>query len=219
MLKKYSQVFLTSLFLSDILIIALSWVASYFLRVGEYVIPLYKSAPPLSVYLPLTIYAVIIWTIALKVLGLYVPMRIVSLIEETRKIIKASLVAILILITVVYFVKEYKYSRLVFFYFWVLSTSGLIISRSSLRAFLRYLRKKGLNLRFVLIVGAGELGQKILKSITRHPELGLRVVGFLTRGREKSSTEVSEVPILGLYEDIKKILAAHHINQSVLALP
>jgi Undecaprenyl-phosphate glucose phosphotransferase len=100
-----------------------------------------------------------------------------------------------------------------------LSTSGLIISRSSLRAFLRYLRKKGLNLRFVLIVGAGELGKKILRSINRHPELGLRVAGFLTRRREKLATEVSEVPILGLYEDIKKILAAHHIDQIVLALP
>ena len=219
MLKKYSQVFLTSLFLSDILIIALSWVGSYYLRVGGYVIPVYKSAPPLSVYLPLTIYAVIIWTIALRVIGLYAPMRIVSFFEEATKIIKASLVAILILITVVYFVKEYKYSRVVFFYFWVLSTSGLIISRSSLRAFLRYLRKKGLNLRFVLIVGAGELGQKILRSINRHPELGLRVAGFLTRRREKLATEVSEVPILGLYEDIKKILAAHHIDQIVLALP
>jgi FlaA1/EpsC-like NDP-sugar epimerase len=184
MLKKYSQLFLTSLFLSDILIIALSWILSYYLRVGGYVIPVYKNVPPLSVYLPLTLYAVIIWTIALKVLGLYSPMRIVSLFEEATQIIKASLVAILILSTVVYFVKEYKYSRVVFFYFWVLSTTGLIISRSSLRAFLRYLRKKGLNLRFVLIVGAGELGQKVFRSINHHTELGLRVVGFLTRRKE-----------------------------------
>lgn len=219
MLKKYSQVFLTSLFVSDILIIVLSWVGSYYLRVGGYIIPVYKTAPPLSVYLPLAIYAVIIWAIVLRALGLYVPMRIVSLFEEATKIIKASLVAILILITVVYFVKEYKYSRVVFFYFWVLSTSGLIISRSSLRALLRYLRKKGLNLRFVLIVGAGELGQKILRSINRHPELGLRVTGFLTRRREKLATKVFDVPVLGLYEDIKKILAAHHIDQIVLALP
>ena len=219
MLKKYSQVFLTSLFLSDILIIALSWFGAYYLRVGGYVIPVYKSAPPLSVYLPLTIYAVIIWTIALRVFGLYAPMRIVSLFEEATQIIKTSLLAILIFITVVYFVKEYKYSRVVFFYFWVLSTSGLIISRSRLRAFLRYLREKGLNLRFVLIVGAGELGQKILSSINRHPELGLRVAGFLTRRREKLATKVSDAPILGLYEDIKKVLATHHIDQIVLALP
>ena len=219
MLKKYSQVFLTSLFVSDILIIVLSWVGSYYLRVGGYIIPVYKTAPPLSVYLPLAIYAVIIWAIVLRALGLYVPMRIVSLFEEATKIIKASLVAILILITVVYFVKEYKYSRVVFFYFWVLSTSGLIVSRSSLRAFLRYLRKKGLNLRFVLIVGAGELGQKILRSINHHPELGLRVAGFLTRRREKLATKVSDVPILGLYEDIKKIFGTYHIDQVVLALP
>ena len=219
MLKKYSQVFLTSLFLSDSLIIALSWVGAYYLRMGGYLIPVYKSVPPVSIYLPLTIYAVIIWAIALRVFGLYEPMRIVSVFEEAIKIIKASLVAILIFITVVYFVKEYKYSRVVFFYFWILSTSGLIISRSSLRAFLRYLRKKGLNLRFVLIVGAGELGQKILRSINRHPELGLRVAGLLTRREEKLGSKIFGIPVLGIYEDIKKILASHHIDQIVLALP
>jgi Undecaprenyl-phosphate glucose phosphotransferase len=219
MLKKYSQVFLTSLFLSDILIVALSWIASYYLRSSGYIIPLYKNAPLLNVYFPLTIYAMIIWTIVLKVFGLYEPMRIVDFFEEATKIIKASLVAVLIFITVVYFAKEYKYSRMVFFYFWVLSTLGLIVSRSGMRTFLRYLRKKGMNLRFVLIVGAGELGQKILRSINRHPELGLRVAGFLTRRKEKLATKICGAPIVGLYEDIKKILATHHIDQIFLALP
>ena len=219
MLKKYSQVFLTSLFLSDVLIISLSWIGSYFLRISGLFIPVYKSAPPLSVYFPLTFYAIIIWTITLNALGLYSPMRITSLFEEATKIIKASLVAILTFVTVVYFLKEYKYSRVVFFYFWIFSTSGLIISRSSLRTFLRHLRKKGYNLRFVLIVGAGELGQKILRSLNSHLELGLRVAGFLTRRKEKLATGVFGVPILGLYEDIKKVLAAHHIDQVILALP
>jgi len=219
MVKKYSQVFLTFLFLSDVLVVGLSWFFAYFLRFQVNLIPVYKSVPPFEAYFSVTIYAIAIWPITLKAMDLYAPMRTVSLLEESIKIIKASTVAILVFITVVYFLREYKFSRVVFFYFWFTSTLGLIISRTSLRTILRYLRKKGYNLRFVLIIGAGKLGQMILKSINNHPELGLRVVGFLTRRKEKVGKKISGVSVLGLYEDVQKVIQSQPIDQVILALP
>jgi len=220
MLKKHSQVFLTFLFLNDVLIIGLSWIFSYYLRFNVTLIPIFNPpVPPFEVYLSVTIYAIVIWVITLKSMDLYSPMRTVSLFEESIKIIKASTIAILVFITVVYFSREYKFSRVVFFYFWMLSIVGLIFSRTSLRIILRYFRKRGYNLRFVLIVGAGELGQKILKSIKNHSELGLRVVGFLTLRRGKTGKNISGVPVLGLSEDVQKIIHSHHIDQVILALP
>ncbi|MFH0813336.1 MAG: undecaprenyl-phosphate glucose phosphotransferase [Pseudomonadota bacterium] len=219
MVRKYSQVFLTFLLLSDFFVIAASWILSYFLRFQVNLIPVYKDIPPFDVYLPLTIYAVVIGAITLNAMGLYAPMRTVALFEESIKMIKASTVATLIFITIVYFLREYKFSRVVFFYFWVMSTIGLISSRTTLRTILRYFRKKGYNLRFVLIVGAGELGQRILKSIKSHPELGLRVVGFLTRRPEKIGKNILGVPVLGLYEDVQKVVQSQHIDQVILALP
>jgi Undecaprenyl-phosphate glucose phosphotransferase len=152
-------------------------------------------------------------------MGLYTPMRTVSLFDETLKLIKASTVAILVFTTVVYFLREYKFSRVVFLYFWVLCTFGLICARITLRLIMRHLRRKGHNLRFVLIVGAGELGTQLLVSIKRHSELGLRVVGFLTRRDEKVGTFISGVPVLGLYEDIQKVIQSRPLDQVILALP
>jgi len=220
MLKKYSQVFITFLFFGDISIVVLSWILSYYLRMYVNLIPLFKyPIPPIEVYLSVTIYAVVIWPIVLKAMGLYEPMRTVSLFKESIQIIKASAVATLIFITVVYFLREYKFSRVVFFYFGVISTLVLIISRASLRMTLRYFRKKGYNLRFVLIVGAGELGKRILQSINNHPELGLRVVGFLTRRKDKVGKEISGVPVLGLYEEVKEVIQSHPIDQVFISLP
>jgi len=219
MVKKYSQVFLTVLFLSDVCIVALSWLLAYFLRFQVNLIPVYKSIPPFEAYLSVTIYVIVIWPITLKAMGLYTPMRAVSLFKESSKIIKASVVAILVFVTVVYFLREYKFSRVVFFYFGLTSSLGLIISRTSLRMVLRYFRKKGYNLRFILIVGAGELGKRILRSINNHPELGLRVVGFLTRREQKVGQNISGVPVLGLYEDVQKVIQSQHIDQVILALP
>ena len=220
MIKKHSEVFLSCLFLSDMLIIVLSWVLSYYLRFEIGPIPVFRfPVPPFGTYFSISFYAVIIWAITLKSLDLYAPMRTSSWFEEAIKLSKASLAAILIFIAVVYFLKEYKFSRVVFFYFWILSTIGLIVSRTSLRAALRYFRKKGYNLRFVLVVGAGELGRKILSSISSHQELGFRVMGFLTRKDEKVGQEIGGVPVVGVYEDLKKVLSAHHIDQVILALP
>jgi Undecaprenyl-phosphate glucose phosphotransferase len=219
MVKKYSQVFLTILFLGDIFIVGSSWILSYFLRFQAPLIPVYKDTPPFDIYFSVTVFAIVIWPITLKAMGLYAPMRTVALFEESTKIMKASFVAVLVFITVVYFRYEYKFSRIVFFYFGVISTLGLIVSRTTLRMMLRYVRRKGYNLRFVLIVGAGDLGQRILRSITNHPELGLRVVGFLTRQEEKIGERISGVPVLGLYEEVQKIIQSQHLDQVILALP
>lgn len=220
MLRKYSQVFLTFLFLSDVLVVTWSWLASYYLRFNLDLIPVTKHPiPPFEVYLPLTTYALIIWALTFNSMGLYTPMRAVSLFDEALKLIKASTVAILVFTTVVYFLREYKFSRVVFLYFWVLCTCGLIGARLTLRLIMRHLRRKGYNLRFVLIVGAGELGTQLLASIKRHSELGLRVVGFLTRREGKVGTRISGVPVLGLYEDIQKVIQSRPLDQVILALP
>ncbi|MBN2468465.1 MAG: undecaprenyl-phosphate glucose phosphotransferase [Deltaproteobacteria bacterium] len=220
MLKKHSQVFLTFLFLSDVLIVVASWIASYYLRFNVGLIPVFKpKIPPFELYLSVTIYAIVIWPIAMKALGLYAPMRTATIMEEATKIIKASVVALLVFITVVYFLREYKFSRVVFFYFGTVSAAGLIISRTILRILLRYVRRKGYNLRFVLIVGAGALGQRILRSIQSHHELGLRATGFLTRRQEKVGTAICGVPVLGMYDDVQRIIHSQHVDQVILALP
>ncbi len=219
MVKKHSQVFLTFLFFGDVLVVGVSWVVAYYARFLVELVPVYKNVPPLSLYVWVTPYAVVTWALTFKALGLYSPMRTVSKAEEAVKIFKASTAAILIFIVVVFYLSDYKYSRVVFLYFWVLSSVGLVGSRLTLRTILRYFRRKGYNLRFILIVGGGDLGRRILRSIKGHPELGMRVVGFLTRHQEKVGKAIEGVPVLGVYEDVQEIIQTQPVDQVFLALP
>ena len=41
------------------------------------------------------------------------------------------------------------------------------------------LRKRGLGLDRVLIVGAGEIGRAVMRNLVARPELGYQVVGFV----------------------------------------
>ena len=68
------------------------------------------------------------------------------------------------------------------------------------------LRKRGYNQRFALIAGTGELGQKVLEKIELYPELGIQVIGFLTRQIEEVGKKIKNIPVLGVYEDLDKIL-------------
>ncbi len=219
MLKRYNQVFVSFFIILDAIVTAISWLLSYFIRFNVEIIPVTKGIPPFSLYLELVIYAVIIWSIVFKAMGLYAPMRSTSKLKETSKIAQASTVALLIFIALVYFIKEYKFSRVVILYFLLLNVTLLSTFRALLRGVLHFIRRRGYNQRHVLIVGAGDLGQKVLKTIKQTPELGLKVIGFMNQRPECVGRNLEGVQILGLIQDIGSALANGGIDQVIIALP
>ena len=71
----------------------------------------------------------------------------------------------------------------------------------------------------VLIVGAGRAGLLILQEMSRHPELGQKVAGFVDDAPEKRSILIHGVPVLGSSADLPALLAKHRISLVVLAIP
>ena len=85
-----------------------------------------------------------------------------------------------------------------------------------IRVILNKARKRGFNLRHILIVGSGDLGQAVAKKINLHPEFGMKIIGFLTSHPEKVGSEVNGIQVVGLYQDISKInqniSKSHHFS-------
>lgn len=63
--------------------------------------------------------------------------------------------------------------------FWLLSTGVLCLSRVCLRLGLAYLRARGRNLRYMLILGTNPRAIEFARNITDTPERGYRVLGFV----------------------------------------
>jgi Undecaprenyl-phosphate glucose phosphotransferase len=80
------------------------------------------------------------------------------------------------------------------------------------------LRSRGYNRRFALIAGTGVLGRKILQNIELYPEMGIQVIGFLTRHREEVGKKIKDISVLGLYKDIERILGKKKIDIFFVAL-
>jgi Undecaprenyl-phosphate glucose phosphotransferase len=219
MLKRYSQFLESLMLLADLLAISASWIAAYFLRFHWGPVPVYRGIPGIRPYLVLLALIVIIWGIAFKAFGLYRPRRISSRLAEVRDIAQACSLAVLILVALTYFLKQFEFSRLVILYFWVFSILSVSLVRGSFREILRVMRRRGYNLRHVLIVGEGALARKVVSRIHARPELGLRIVGLLAGDPKKVGETVEGLRILGTYEQAGEIVRELSIDKLFIAIP
>ncbi len=221
MLKERSQLFMGLFVTADLAVLALAWALAYVLRFVVPVIPVTKGTPPVVNYLTLLPVIFAIWGLVFRAGGLYDPMRGSAGSSERRRILRAASLAMLIFTAVsfVFFEKAYSLSRLMLLYFYVLGTLAIIFERATLREVLRQARRRGFNLRHVLVVGDGDLARAVADGMQRNPELGLKVQAFLTDDPARVGELVGAVPVVGLWDDVADVVGRGGVDQVVLALP
>lgn len=210
---------ITFLVIIDLGFISLAWFLAYLLRFESGFFDVTKEIPAWSQHLPLLVIILLVCGVVFNMTGLYRTKRLSSLPNEIFDLIKAMTISVLIFVFLTYFFKEYRYSRLTILYFWCLSILFTSLSRFFARHFLKSLRRKGFNLRYVLILGEEDLGQKLVQSFHVHPELGLKAIGFLSISNEKVGQTIEGVKVLGTHEDLHQVLKQGGIDQVFIALP
>jgi Undecaprenyl-phosphate glucose phosphotransferase len=219
MLKRHSQFLESLMLLSDLLAISISWIVAYYLRFYWGPVPVYRGLPGIRPYLLLLALIVIVWAAAFKAFGLYRPRRISSRLAEVRDIAQACTLAVLILVALTFFFKQFEFSRLVIVYFWGFSILSVSLVRGSFRESLRLMRRRGYNLRHIVIVGEGMLARKVVERIRARPELGLRIAGLLVADPKTVGEKVEGLHVLGTYEQAGEIARELSIDRVFIAIP
>ncbi len=188
MLKRHSQLFEGLFTASDLLVVSLAWTVSYWIRFSSGYIPIDKGIPPFTDYLKMLIFVWPIWAYVFRRSGMYRPMRARSRFPELGNLLRANALSVLLLMSVTYLFREKSvpFSRAVFVIFGITSSIVIIGSRGMVRLFLREMRRRGYNLRYAVIVGAGDLARKIARRMLTHPEFGIELMGCLANDREIS---------------------------------
>ena len=219
MLKKHAQFFKSIFIISDLFILTLAWVLSYFLRFYTNLVrPPLLGTPDFLTYLQSLLPLWVIWGLVSTKTQLYRPRRIDGFFKEFFDVARCLTLTLIILIAIIYLFRRFEFSRLAFFYSWIMGILGLFLVRFFARRTLRLLRKRGYNQRFALIAGTGELAQKVLKKIEFYPELGIQVIGFLTREGEEVGNRIKNIPVLGVYEDLDMILKTNRVDIFFIAI-
>jgi Undecaprenyl-phosphate glucose phosphotransferase len=217
MLKKHNHLFLTLMVTADLLVAPVAWMAAYLVRFDYFHAP--KGIPPIEGYLKFMVVIVLIWGVALQAGDLYKQMRSDSRFHEYWRIVKTATIAVILIMAAAFFYREYSLSRMVMALFWLFAMVGVILSHGFVRGALRRLRAKGYNLRYVLIVGAGELGGRLAETFSRHPESGLKVVGLLADTKEEVGKRVGGLPVIGVIDELNEAIRNHGVDQIFVALP
>jgi Undecaprenyl-phosphate glucose phosphotransferase len=219
MFKRHNQLLTALRVLFDACVVAAAFFGAYALRFGSpktWPYPELPSGSDLAVVFAL---AMIIWPLSLQAMSLYRPQRQKSPFDEMFGVFKATLAAGLLLISVTYFVREDRFSRGMLGIFTGLAFLGVSLERVFFKELLQALRRRGYNLRYILVIGSGRLARQVLEQIDVHRELGFRAVGALSLSKKRVGLSVGGVEVVGTVRDLRHILRERGVDQVIVALP
>ncbi len=223
MLARYTEILRTALFLGDAVLVSGAWLLAYGIRFHTELGTLWFGPP---VEIPdFGSYALVLalilptWTLLFRSQGLYGAHRTGSWLRQGGAILRATGGGILVMVAATFFLRSYFYSRAVIGLFGVLSVVSIALFRMAVDATVHELRRRGVNVRNVLVVGAGALAEHVIDRIRAHPESGLRVAGAVSDDRSHGEGGLLGVPILARYSELKQVLGRLEVDQVILALP
>jgi exopolysaccharide biosynthesis polyprenyl glycosylphosphotransferase len=185
------------------------------------------------------------WYLIFRWHGLYRSRRIGQIQAEWWDVAKAVAVGTLLLSTIAFLADVSAVNRHFLAVFIGLSLAATLLMRTALRLLLVDARRRGRNLRNVVIVGCGRTGTALGREIRRRPDLGYLILGYIDditapqnplhgepekllaslEGAEHilETLEVDEVfialPVVSYFETVKKIIEVCEMLGLVVRIP
>ena len=221
MLARYQQLFATGMFLLDGAIIAGAWLLSYWIRFVGFGFPAPLGVPPFRTHLWIGAVLTPVALIVLRTFKLYRSARTTRLSQELIALLQGMTIVVAAA-GLFSFLARGELSRTVLAIFGAVGAVGLVGSRVAIRGLLRQLRRSGLNLRRVLVVGTGGQAATLVGKIAEHRDYGLVVVGLVAaRAGDSAPLEASgpQLPVVGAVHDLARLVEEHTADLVYVALP
>lgn len=216
---------------ADILLVAFSWYFSYLLRFN-FSIPEYAVGHNLGI---------LSLVIAIKILTfyffhLYQGMWRYTSLTDLANILKAgSFSSALIVLIVLFSYGVVNFPRSVFIIDWCIALILVSGFRVGIRLYFwtmtqdettRFVRlgffpfissiRQGKRL---LIIGAGDCGEKIVREIRDNPQLGYQPIGFIDDNPSRANLQIHGIPVVGKTSDIELYAQKMGVEELLIAIP
>ncbi len=205
----------------DMGLAVLAFGLAYFVRYQMQIIRpvLELNATSFDPYWPYALFYVVVLGVLFRGAGLYRPVRGRAYMEEIYIIINAVTTATLLVMAFSFIFQPLVFSRLMMLYVAVISVVLLAGARVVQRMVQAQQRAKGIGIQRVLVVGADEVGQAVLRTMLARKELGYVPVGFIDDNpAELDWQNRGRVRELGGLDRLAEVVAEQHVNLVVMAL-
>src|SRR5919108_2929462 len=218
MLKKHNQLFKGLLLISDLCFVSFAWWLAYGARFHFGLFDTFEPFVPRH-YVVAWLIILVVWAAVFEWADFYRPRRLSTHHRENIELIKCSAIALLIFLAAIFLIREVVLSRIVVVLFWLSSLFLVSLSHHLFREGLRFARRRGYNLRHVLIIGTPSLVGSLVNRLNSYKRLGLRLVGIhLTEG-EPAPALSDGLDRIGSKEDLAKLIRSGAVDQVFVALP
>ncbi len=147
-------------------------------------------------------------------------------IVDLLNVIKAVLVSFAIIITAILMLSRFQgFSRSVFVIDALLSLILIAGIRLVIRLFLAtttFSKKKSIDNnghKKLIIIGAGDAGEKVVREIHDNPKMRYRVAGFVDDDKNKVGKQIHGIKVRGRVNDLKEIVKSESVDEILIAAP
>ncbi len=151
--------------------------------------------------------------------GVYAPRRMPSWLDQIWTITGSVLKAMFIVWVAIFIYGPAVYSRLLIAEAGVFLVVLLGVSRAIKNVYEARRRAQGIGVSNVLIVGAGELGRAVMRTLFARPDLGYRCVGFVDDDPRRGHTDIGRFLALGEVGALSDLLRRYPVDEVVITLP
>lgn len=209
----------------DVVLFILSFLLAFWLKFNYYSplsrlvgIPVFGYPPILKSYTQILFILVPAYLIAFQLCNLYGPKRSRSRRVEVANIIKANVITIFVFATILFFTKRQEvYSRWFMAYFFIVNVVLSFAFRMCLRMILNKFRKKGYNLKHILLVGYSRAAESFIDNVKRSPEWGYAIHGIVDDNKPIGYT-YKDVPVITTSDGLPELLAKNKLDEIVVTL-
>lgn len=153
----------------------------------------------------------IVWFVNTNLSGFYLDFFTRSFSFQFFNILKITLFQVGLTVFFIFITKEDLFTRNFILLYGSLLTLSISLRTAIFKNVLISLRRKGKNIRNLLIIGAGEVARNFKETINSNPDFGYHFVGFL-------DNTIKDDEVLGVLDQLDEKLKQKEIEEVVIAL-
>jgi len=205
----------------DAFLLGLSYIISYYMRYEiEFLRPVDEfNTAPFSPFIPYTLICIFLVVLSNQGASLYQDNRERTFIQEAFHITNAISNATIVVMALSFLLRPLFFSRLLIVQAGIIAILLLTLARIVLRLYRNSLHRQGIGVENVLVIGGGEVGRHVIKTIVARPNWGYNLVGFVDDNPEIGNKDIGRVPALGSTDHIESIVREQHVDLVIVTLP
>ena len=204
----------------DALLINVAFVLAYIIRYQlELPYPVDEQYyAPFTPYIPFAALLTVLSLLMFRVDGLYDPRRQRRWLSEVYRIVSGAATSIVIVMAITFFLQPLVYSRGMLVLAGTLMALFLSAARLAEQIIVAGLRRRGIGVDRLLVVGAGEVGRAVMRTILANPGLGYRIVGYLDDDPAKQAG-LGRIKCLGSIDRLSEAIGEEDVDEVIVTLP